>query len=229
MALSEDDNVIEALTAHATEKALTGRVDCARPTVVLVDLTVLVHFVDSYSEVHERSVDCRLENTDAGALGDAIELAPKLYVAITDDELGTFAERRELTQLLSSPGFAGLAGDSEVDDLLGVCVHDEEREQWPEPECTQSTQSTQWTSSREAYDPSNARGRRRRSEPDIVDLQKIASPHGVVGEKGLPALPVSWWTHGEDVPLDGALRATPACGWPKRPGVHAPNRETRAS
>ncbi len=148
MALSEDDDVIEALAADAAEEAFTGG-------------------------VHKRRAFGGLQNANARAFGDAVKLAAELGVAITDDELGAFAERRELPQLLGSPGLAGLAGDSDVDDLLGVYVHDEEREQWP--------------------------------EPDVMDLQKIAGPDGVVGEKGLPALPVSCWPDGEDVPLDGAL------------------------
>jgi len=91
-----------------------------------------------------------------------------------------------------------------VDHLLGVDIDDEEREDGAVPECMQSTQ---WTSSTEAYGPSEARERHRRSEPDVVGLQKIARPDGVILQEGVPPLAARWrcWSDRSDVLPDGPL------------------------
>src|SRR5690606_27093915 len=47
--------------------------------------------------------------------------------------------------------------------------------------------------------------REQRPRPDVVDLQEIASPDGVVGEERLPGPTITRWSHGHDVALDGAL------------------------
>src|SRR5690606_39516268 len=82
--------------------------------------------------VHQWRVDCRLEYSAAGALRDAIKLNAKLVVVVTNDEGWTSAEGRSVSQLLRCPPLAWLAGDGDV-DLLRVHVHDEEREDGPEP------------------------------------------------------------------------------------------------
>ena len=43
------------------------------------------------------------------------------------------------------------------------------------------------------------------TKPDIVDLENVARPDGVVLQKRAPALTVSRWTDSADVALDGAF------------------------
>jgi len=147
--LAQNDDVIQTLPANTANEAFTRRVDCARLAVVLVDLTGLVHHVDSYSSVHQWRLHSGLQDADASAPGDPVEVGS-------------------------------------------------------EPECTQSTQ---WTRSTEAHGPSEARERRRRSEPDIVDLHEVDRPHDVVRQERPPALTVAGRTYGQEMSLDGRFAA----------------------
>lgn len=122
--------------------------------------------------VERGSYGC-LEDADARALGDAVELTAKLGITVADDELGTLTKGRELAELPSSPRLAGLARHANVHDLFAVRVDDEEGEQWP--------------------------------EPDVIDLQEVACPDGVVAKERLPRLTIARWAHRHDVSLDGAL------------------------
>jgi hypothetical protein len=43
------------------------------------------------------------------------------------------------------------------------------------------------------------------AEPDVVDLQEVTRPNGVVAQEGPPPLAVARRTHAAEVALDGAL------------------------
>ena len=109
MLRTEDDDVVETLATHAAEKALA----CG---------------------VHERRSDCRLDDTDACAPGDAIEFRPKLGVAVADDELGPLTKGCDLAEPLGSPCLAGFTGDGDMDNRLRVHVYDEEGEKRSKPD-----------------------------------------------------------------------------------------------
>src|SRR5690606_17446498 len=109
VSLTQDDDVVEALAAHAAEEPLAG---C----------------------VHQRCANRSLQDADAGGFGDTVEFRAELGVAITDDEVRSSPERRELAKLLRRPAFIGFASDRDVDDLLGIHVNDDEGEQRAKPE-----------------------------------------------------------------------------------------------
>ena len=44
-----------------------------------------------------------------------------------------------------------------------------------------------------------------RSKPDVIGLQEVASPNGVVAKERLPGLTIARRSYGHDVSLDGAL------------------------
>jgi hypothetical protein len=106
---SEDDDVVETLASHRTEEPLAGGVDQRRP---------------------HRALD----DAGAGTDGRAIEVGSEFAVSIANDELGALAERSGVAQLLRDPSSRGGASDPDVNDALRVHIHDEEREDWPEPQ-----------------------------------------------------------------------------------------------
>src|SRR5690606_39179870 len=71
----EDDDEVEAFAADAAEEALAGG-------------------------VHERCADGCLEDANARAVRDAVEVRAELGVAIADDEARPCSERRQLAKLL---------------------------------------------------------------------------------------------------------------------------------
>jgi hypothetical protein len=106
---SEDDDLVETLAPYRAEEPLARGVDQRRP-------------------------DGALDDAAADATCDAIELGAELAVSITDDELGTLAERSGVPELLCHPSPSGGARDAQVNDALAVHVHDEEREDRHEPD-----------------------------------------------------------------------------------------------
>jgi hypothetical protein len=129
--LGEDDQVIEALAADASQKPFAHG-------------------------VHQRRPNCRAHDACPGALGDTIESGTEFVVAVADEKPRPLPEGRRVAQLLRGPLPRGRARDRHVDDAPGVHVDDEE--------CEDGT------------------------EPDIVGLQEVAGPDGVVSQEGRPAL-----------------------------------------
>jgi hypothetical protein len=129
--LPQDDYVIEAFLARATEKPLDHR-------------------------IHQRGAHRRLDDPNARPLRHAIELGTVLVVPIADDELRFSAEGRGVPELLGRPLLIRVVGRRLVHHPLAVDVHDEESEDG--------------------------------SEPDVVGLDEIARPNGVVAQKGPPTL-----------------------------------------
>jgi hypothetical protein len=149
--LAEDHDVIETVAPDAAEKSLANR-------------------------IHERSLDRRPKNVDAGTGRGATEIGAELAVVVADDELGSSAEGRGLTELLRRPLRGRVPRDADVHEALGVDVDDEERED--------------------------------RTKPNVIRLEKIAGPHGMIARERVPALPARRqrpmaFAH---VPLDRAFR-----------------------
>jgi hypothetical protein len=76
--LAEDDYVIEALSANAAKESFAHG-------------------------VHERCSDGGAENADTGTGGGPVEVSAELAVVVSDDQLGSGAERRGLAELLRRP------------------------------------------------------------------------------------------------------------------------------
>jgi hypothetical protein len=149
--LAEDDDVIETVAPDAAEKPLANG-------------------------IHERSLNGRPKNADAGALRGAVEVGTELTVVVSDDELGPDAEGSSLPHLLCRPLRGRVPRNANMNDLLCIDVHDEEREDL--------------------------------TKPNVVYLEKIVGPHGVIAQERVPVLParrrrIPTIAH---VPLHGALR-----------------------
>src|SRR5450432_2471667 len=86
-----------------------------------------------YDRFHERSLNGRPKNADAGALRGAVEVGTELTVVVSDDELGPDAEVRGLAHLLCRPLRGRVPRNANMNDLLGIDVHDEEREDRTKP------------------------------------------------------------------------------------------------
>ena len=112
--LAHNDHMIQALPANAADEALAGR-------------------------VHQWRLHRGLQHSNTSALRNAIEVRTELAVTVSNDELRSLPERRDLPELLSRPSCVRRTSHTDVHDLLGVHVDDEKREQRPVPECTQST------------------------------------------------------------------------------------------
>src|SRR5450432_3933954 len=82
MALAQDDNVIETLTTHAAEEALTGG-------------------------IHVWRAHCGLDDPRPEGLGSAVEFGAELAVPITDEESRSLPERRSIAELLRRPLLTG--------------------------------------------------------------------------------------------------------------------------
>jgi len=99
--LRQDDHVVEALAADATQEAFAHRIHQGRP-------------------------DRGVQDARPDARGDAVEDGSELVVAIADDELRRVPEGRRVANLLRSPRLRGSARHRHLHDALGVHVHDEE-------------------------------------------------------------------------------------------------------
>jgi len=116
--------------------------------------------------VDQRRAHGALDDASAGTDGHAIEVRAELAVAITDDELGALAERSGVAELLRHPDSTGGARDAHVCDSLGVHIHDEEREDWTEPDIMELQEAHAhtvwfWTKVRQDWPSLGGRGARR--------------------------------------------------------------------
>jgi hypothetical protein len=107
VALSEDDDVVEALASNAPQESLAGR-------------------------VHQGSPHSRLQESDSGRPGHAIEAHPELRIPIAEEELGPYSAktsslrrvgvRRARISCASSPqqdrGIDGRTADTPTSHLL---------------------------------------------------------------------------------------------------------------
>jgi hypothetical protein len=94
---AEDNNVVETLAPDAAEKPLAKR-------------------------IHERSLNCRPKNVDAGTGRGATEIGAELAVVVADDELGPDAEGCGFPELLRRPLRGGVSRNSDTRNLLRVDV-----------------------------------------------------------------------------------------------------------
>ena len=100
VSLPEDDDVIEALAPHATQKPFDHRIHSGRARRSQHDL-------------------------DLCTLGNAVEQSAILRVPIPNENLRSFPERRGLTQLLRRPLLRRRARHTDVHNVLRVHVDDE--------------------------------------------------------------------------------------------------------
>jgi len=91
MPLAEDEDVVQALTAHAPQEPLAGGI---RP----------------------RRARGRAQDADAAARGDLRERGPEFAVVVADQVPRALVERRGLAQLLGDPGIRRVARRAHVDD-----------------------------------------------------------------------------------------------------------------
>ena len=82
MILAEDEQVVEALGAHAAQEALAER-------------------------VRVRRSDGRAQDLDAGRLSHAVESRAELVVVVADQEARALTPRRRLAELLGHPRVEG--------------------------------------------------------------------------------------------------------------------------
>src|SRR5450432_2245692 len=108
MAPAQNDDVIETLTTHAAEEALTGGIHIWRSNGGLNDL--------------------RPEG-----LGSAVEVGAELAVPVADDETRSVTEWRNIAELLRSPLLGGSPRCRDVHDFARAKIDDEEGEDGPEP------------------------------------------------------------------------------------------------
>src|SRR5450631_2781297 len=109
MALAQDDDVIETLTTHAAEEALTRG-------------------------IHVWRAHSGLDDPRAEGLGSAVEFGSELAVPVADDETRSLAERRCSAKLLGSPLLAGSPRYRDVHDFARPDTDDEKGEDWPKPD-----------------------------------------------------------------------------------------------
>jgi len=109
VALSENDYVIEAFASNATKESLAHG-------------------------IHQRCLYGCSHYANSDARGDAIEVCPKLVVAIANENLRPLSEGRGIAQLLRRPSLAARACHSNVNDALGVLVDDKECEDRTKPD-----------------------------------------------------------------------------------------------
>ncbi len=124
--------------------------------------------------VHQRRLHRGAHDANVGTTGNAIEVASKLVITVTENDNGARAERRDVSQLLCGPLLRRSSGHAHVNDVARVHVDDEEGKDRP--------------------------------EPDVVRLQEIACPHGVVAQEGAPPLAVRGRPRPADVSLNRTLR-----------------------
>ena len=109
VALTQDDDVIETLTTHATEEALTGG----------------IHIWRSHGG---------LDDPRPEGLGSAVEVGAELAVPVADDETRSLAERRGIAHLLRCPLLGGSPRHRHVHDFARAEIDDQEGEDGPEPD-----------------------------------------------------------------------------------------------
>ncbi len=108
MALAEHENLIEALSAHASQKALAHG-------------------------IRSRRSHGRLDNSCSHSAGSSVEFLPVLVVAIADDEPRADAEGRGVSQLLGHPSRGGLARCGDVHQATRAYLDNEKGKDWPKP------------------------------------------------------------------------------------------------
>jgi hypothetical protein len=102
--LLQDEQMIEALATHASEKAFTSR-------------------------IRSRGLIGYFENLDATRVRNTSEVYPKLTIVITKKILWSLSIGRGFSQLLRDPGVARRACDADMDHFARVQVDDEERKE----------------------------------------------------------------------------------------------------
>jgi len=105
----QDEQMVEALTSHTTQEALTDGIGT-------------------------RGLIRRFENLDATCLGNPREGHAKLAIIITDEILRALAIRGSFPKLLSGPRVGGRSRDTHVDHFARVQFDDEEGKQRTEEE-----------------------------------------------------------------------------------------------
>ena len=103
MPLAEDNNVVEALSAHRAKRAFTDRIQAGR----------------ARRDLHDR---------DPRSLGNGSERPAELAVVITNQIRRGLSERRCLSKLLGGARVGGMPGHIEVHDFPRAMNHDEECE-----------------------------------------------------------------------------------------------------
>ena len=106
VALTKNDHVVQALTTNTAEKSFDYR-------------------------IHQRRSDGGLNDLDPGALGNAIEVRPKLVIAIANKKLRSCSEGCRFTKLLRGPLLRRVTSHGYVNHSFGIDVNDEEREDRP--------------------------------------------------------------------------------------------------
>ena len=109
VALAEDEQVVQALTAHAAQEPLAGRIRA------------------------RRAIGCAQDLTAAGRR-DTRESGPELAVVVTDQVARALAERGGLAQLLGDSGIGRVARRTHMDDPPRGQLDDEEGEERSEGE-----------------------------------------------------------------------------------------------
>ena len=107
--LMQDEQMIETLTSHTTQEALTDG-------------------IGSRSRIRS------FEHLDVTGLGNPIEGHPKLAIVITDEILRSHPIGCGFSKLLCRPRVGGRSCDAHVDHLPGVQFDDEEGEERVEEE-----------------------------------------------------------------------------------------------
>ena len=100
----QDEQMIETLTSHTTQEALTDGI-C------------------SWSRIRS------FEHLDVTGLGNPIEGHPKLAIVITDEILRSHSIGCGFSKLLCRPCVGGRSCDAHMDHLPGVQFDDEESEE----------------------------------------------------------------------------------------------------
>ena len=108
MALAEHENLIEALSAHASRKALAHG-------------------------IRSRRSHRRFENSCSHRIGCSVELLPVLVVSIADDEARADAEGRGVSQLLGHQSRGGLSCGDDVYYATRANLDDEISKNRPKP------------------------------------------------------------------------------------------------
>ncbi len=99
--LLQDEQVIEALTSHTAQQALTDGIGARR-------------------------MNGRFQYLDASGGGHASETGSKLVITIADEILRTLSISRGFPKLLCGPSIRGRSRDADVDDSARVQFDDEE-------------------------------------------------------------------------------------------------------
>src|SRR5215469_18592862 len=115
--LLQDEQVIEALTSHISQEALTDGIG-------------------------PRGVNWRFENLDTTRLGNSIEGHAKLAIVITDEILRSHAIGSSFSKLLCRPSVGGRTCHADMDHSPRVQLDDEEGKQRTEEEISDGEKVT---------------------------------------------------------------------------------------